>query len=207
MIIQTKDQALYNYFRDTDYLSYYDNGQNEVDFLHILATISALMNLPNSLTGELGQNLAGWAGDLQSIIPEIMNGMEAMQVQDYRNIYDITLNGLRNNTLKNFGYDDFLADIDAYNIFKIMDNKIMDNTFSKSIAESVSIYYEEKYQSRCSLFCGDWDYEKIHSVVKEYVSMPLVLGDFMILNAEQKQAFADAFTDFLWEQIQGEISQ
>jgi len=104
-----------------------------------------------------------------------------------------------------FSYKDFYADIDAYNLSKLINR----NT---TLTEALYIYYTEGYKNRFKSFTSNRSKFGIGVVVGEYTSQamygpsifgandwPLTKGyDF---SSEFRDAIKDVFTDILWQHV------
>ena len=177
-----------NYFCDA-------NGV-DVDLYHLCATLNALFYVEcyPSLATELGQNLAGWAGDLQQMIPSVFETIGAEATDE--EIYNYVLKQLQDGTLSAFTNDDLVADLDAFCIYTGLKNIVLDKP-----EQYMSYYYTYDFNDRFVIFAGHMGYRDIQQMVQKYLDMPLVLGDFIILTTAQRCAFRDAFVDYIWETI------
>lgn len=212
--ITTGDSSLYsNYIeyvnqRNTQLSTLYNGNRNyyildgngdRIDFYHLIATLNGMLfvQLYPEKIAELGMNLAGWAGDLQSLVPDVMGYLDRQDLpHSYYNIYNRVRACLSNPdpSSSRFSELDFLADIDAYNLYELILNMQTD-----SFSTYFTYYYTYNYRQRCSLFTDTATYDELYDWVHKYISMPLVLGSFQSLTSTQKRAFATAFSDHLWE--------
>lgn len=119
-----------------------------IDFPHMMATVSALLYTYLPLVGPTQQDLAGWGGDLFTVSIDVYvnrdNYSGDLNQRTYQAAYEYigtkTLNG-------NFDQADFLGDIDAINIAKILLN---DRT--KPILNAVQEYYQNHVFARYNEF-------------------------------------------------------
>ena len=57
---------------------------------------------------------------------------------------------------------------------------------------------------RFNFVTGQYDYEDIVGIIGLYLNIPIVLGEYINLSINQKQAFRDALADYIWETINNE---
>jgi len=198
----------YNYFNYPTTLQKYfkDRKGLLIDFEHFAATYNALIYwTPDWIFADgIVDNLAGWAGDLQSIMAQRMKMKNV--TQNYRNIYNWTRKQMQqtNIYLSMFSTVDLRGDVDALNISKI--------TTWDSVYLNWDLYYygsELKYTHRYELFIknrvGSIDKQKFVSDVGVYTKLyygPMkfpLLKNVNALTEEQSNAFRDAFADEIWK--------
>lgn len=84
----------------------------EIDFIHMMATLNAYVK-PN---GMIDKSYAGWAGDLMTLLEEVVKYRSTNNIIDTNEIQKYS-NSLLGTTLKSsFGRSDALADLDAINL-------------------------------------------------------------------------------------------
>jgi Mg-chelatase subunit ChlD len=116
--VKNKDLELYSYFEKTSYISSSPN-QNDIDLYHMAATITAIIYKSDSSDGiKQGimnekhlNNLAGWAGDLQTLVYDCAL-YSANNNIDFEN-YFVSCLGDNNSRC---GITDLKSDADAVNI-------------------------------------------------------------------------------------------
>lgn len=119
-----------------------------IDFPHMMATISALLyaNLP--LVGPTQQDLAGWGGDLFTVSIDVYANRDKYSGDLNQITYQAAYEYIGTKTLNgNFTHPDFLGDIDAINISKIL---LHDET--KPILNAVQEYYQNQVFLRYNPF-------------------------------------------------------
>jgi RHS repeat-associated protein len=186
--------------------------QNEVDFVHWAATLNGLIYDTGwsdagykSLIGEAHiDNLCGWAGDLQTLVRDVIT--QTNNSDDYSVLYARAskLMGTTDASLNStFPMNDLLADTDAFNIY----NKLG----SSSLVNAFKTYYSGGNSTRYKDFTGNRDKEAIRSLAGTYTNDWLVwpVTKWPLLNGvdvsdNQSKAVRDAFTDFIWNKVQGE---
>ena len=185
----------------------YDNASNKIDFYHLCATLnglvydSSIIDDPRVLIGESNlDNLCGWAGDLQTLCIQIL------QQVNYSNNYDIVYNKtieLIGHSDYSFAMEDLFADIDAVNIHR--------SIYCPDLTQFFLTYYSLGYTTRFSEFIGTRYKQQIYYMVRPYttedsgvpsIDWPLLEG--CTITTIQSDAIAQAFTDFLWEEMQNE---
>lgn len=167
--IDKKDSSIINYFkryrRDGD-LQLLDNKENEIDFLHLLATLGA-----ERYNGIIDPNLAGWAGDLQSFIYNFKietYGQNFTETELSQKSYEMFTGAIAVSNNK-FTLNDLLADVDAKNI---------NDTFSEDLKLSLTLkgYYTKQYKNRFTTFInsygGKLEYDR---VVEKYTKSDMHL--------------------------------
>ena len=75
----------------------------------------------------------------------------------------------------------------------------------ESLKNYLSYHYTYNYRMRFTIFVSGSTYETVSNNVEKYIDMPLVLGDFTWLWQYQKDAFVDAFTDYIWNFVITEV--
>lgn len=179
-----------------------DNGGNKVDFHHMIATLNGIVYVeiyPDAVS-DLGQNFAGWAGDLQSLVPDVMGDLSSTNTATtYENIYDRVRFYLSQEDGSHFTELDLYADMDAYCIYQSMLGMNMEE-----VGDYFLYHYSSNYQMRFSIFVSGMTYGEILDNARYYMDLPLILGGGINLTNSQKQAFATAFADHIWEEAQNE---
>ena len=110
---------------------FYPNSDDEIDFVHMIATINLLISDSN-----MRADLGGWGGDICQLVQEIKStdktGAELKELVQSKF-----------NKVSSFGKEDVLADLDAvnvYNIYKSLKNKSFAGAlfeYYKSLTNSV----------------------------------------------------------------------
>lgn len=75
---------------------------------------------------------------------------------------------------------------------------------NKRLDEYLCRYYSCDYMLRFNFVTGQYDYEDIVGIIGLYLNIPIVLGEYINLSINQKQAFRDALADYIWETINNE---
>ncbi len=196
------DSELYNYFSETK--SFYVNESGELgDLYHMCATLTGHIYKSSFFDGiKFGvmpeyhiDNLSGWAGDLQTLINDTY--CEIGENCSYDEFYNTFYNLIGK---KSFSMPDMYADIDAYNIYKLL--------FDYSIEDALQIYYQRGYNKRFSEFTNYWSKDMITELVSIYTNNDYIIIQWPLLEFNVKEthskAACDAFVDFLMEKIKNE---
>ncbi|MHB9095188.1 MAG: RHS repeat-associated core domain-containing protein [Eubacteriales bacterium] len=183
---------------------FYEPSGGQVDFIHFAAVINALLydssSLKSNIVGEANvDNLAGWAGDLQTFIVDVQKATK--NSDDYTTVYN-SASKLMGKSGTKFSLPDLLADVDAFNVYNDLG--------SSSISSTLRNYYSSGYKSRYTDFTGGMDKENIRSIVGDYTEeywiwpkkWPLLKN--VNVTDSQSRAIRDAFTDFIWKKVQSE---
>ena len=187
----------------------YVNDPNElgtIDFPHFCATINGLIydsdGFKATLVGEANiNNLCGWAGDLQTLCLEILE--ETDYSNNYNTIYNTAYQFI-GSPLHSFSISDLLADTDAFNIYNLLNNS------TSNFFEALNGYYTNGCDLRFTSFTNNWSKQEIYNCVRSYTTDTFFLWfDWPILeevniSTTQSDAIANAFTDYIWEEIQNE---
>lgn len=214
-----KDLDLYEYFENTT--EFYANEQGEVgDLYHMAATLTAYIYDSKKYSGDIRfkiipekhiNNLAGWAGDLQTAMNNAMELSEnKARYVEFKSImknligYDKKISDVIYEDGKHsFDMVDVYADTDAYNIYKML---FVGGDLEWSLLE----YYDSGYLKRFSEFTNYGDEAIINSTVFTYTlytfffyKWPLFEEDKKI-NLIQSIAARDAFVEFLMERRENE---
>ena len=214
--VKAEDAELYAYFENkTDY---YATASGETgDLYHLAATATGYIY--NSDFGDGFQfglmteyhinNLSGWAGDLQTAMNDAM--VITNKSNDYNvfkeamlNLigYDAEANDVYAGYSHTFDMDDVYADLDAYNMYKLLKN-------GKTMEEALNNYYKDGYQKRYTEFTNNWSEAKVKDITYTYtknkykgvIRWPLFKYDF---KANQSKAARDAFAEFVLERRKSE---
>ena len=145
--IDTEAQDYLATFEGYDYLKtavFTDpSSGDEIDFVHMMATIGAHCYFTFCLDGNMDADLnayAGWAGDLITLAGDVQNEYKKTN----KDIGEITREMLKGSMKSSFSNSDLLADIDAIFIADYMNDT--------PIYEALETYYIDSYKSRYSLF-------------------------------------------------------
>ena len=126
--VQEHDNSV-EYLRTKEILTY-PNSTNQIDFVHMIATLNLVMTGDNN-----SADLGGWGGDLCQLVSEIKTtdktGVE---------LKDFVLTKFNKNS--SFGAQDVIADLDAVNIYNIYKNQS-----EKSFAKAMKDYYRNITES------------------------------------------------------------
>ena len=163
--INEKDPSImkaFTKYSSSDNNTFNDPNQNEIDLLHMMATLSAFYP-SNSIISDC-KELAGWAADLQSMIYDIK--IKAYATDENLNEVALEKTGkiLTDDERKlpheqkkyvdtHFSMSDMLADIDAQNIYHLYSQK--ENMY---LSEMLEDYYNkhEYYKKRYSIFVNGY---------------------------------------------------
>ena len=208
--VSTQNNSLSQFFtiEEGEELFFMDCDYNVIDFPHLCATLNGLLYDSTGflafMAGEANiDNLCGWAGDLQTLCQEVINYTN--DSNSYSEIYDATLYLLGADAP--FSKEDLLADTDSYNIMNMI-NDSYTNTISSFVT-----YYSEDYVTRFSDFTNGWSWNQIYNCVRIYTDDEFVLWvdwpilDEVEISSTQADAIAEAFTDYVWEEIQNETDE
>lgn len=189
-----------NAFKDKKYLAS-DEGEY-AGIVHFSAALAAHLYNTDALVNLFGyteeefNDLAGWAGDLQTLIGNNLLNQISSQ-EDYDEVYN-KMSELIGKSGTYFDSDDLYADIDAVNMYVLL-NKNRSETIKKVMTD----YFTTQYKDRFSLFikriAGSLDYDALRAYVYQYTkydsSWSLYSSSFSTTVGE---AAADAFSDYLW---------
>ncbi len=209
--VKERNAELYKYFASTS--DYYANEKKEVgDLYHLAATITGMVYESSFSSGlEFGfmpdayiDDLAGWAGDLQTA----MN--DAITITKYNQDYDIFKVAMINLIGYNpavddtyiyvshtFDLDDMYADVDAVNLFRLL-------KADDSIKTVLHGYFGSAYQKRYTSFINGVGENRLKRQIYVYTKndfafgrkWPLFKYDF---EKQASKAARDAFAEFLLE--------
>lgn len=188
-----------NVFNNMSYNSSDSGDTSEV--VHLSAALAAFIYNTDSVYNLIMKendynNLAGWAGDLQTLIAN--NLLKQISDQnDYNQIYNKMLE-LIGKSGTYFDSDDLYADIDAANLYKLLDT-------NKSIKEVMQTYFSINYKERFNLFINSIssvnDYETLKNTIYPYTqyktTWPLYNG-VSEFSSTVATASRDAFADYIW---------
>lgn len=208
------DSSFHNYVSNNSDLTFlksthqylYDSYQR-IDFSHMCAVINAM--LYNSTSFEsiaVGENvvddLAGWAGDLQTLVIDMLDNVDGNYLNNYNSLYN-KFNDLMGSPYYSFSEEDFLADLDAVYYVGLFGNS------TSNVAINLTNYYNMYSQNRYTNFVDNRTKDALNSDVYFYtrnkytklnveiVQWPLYDESHEITKV-QAEAAADAFTDYVW---------
>lgn len=112
------------------------NGEGDIDVLHMFATLDACVvdttPLPLNLSGTyFEREIAGWAGDLQSLVRSL-DGDDIESISED----DASFGYFLSNASSSFSMSDLLADVDAKNISVLINNE----SLGFSVSQAMSFY-------------------------------------------------------------------
>ena len=192
---------------------------NYIDVNHMAATINAYlyssrwnnkMDIKVQGTGDgIIDNLAGWAGDLQSLIGTLQNNTS--NSDNYNTLYHAAYKLIGNENAE-FSMQDMYADIDATNLSK----QLKDNP-NKRIVDIFGDYYTtsvKRYKLFAEEISGTSNDKKVKDKLKDearfYTNPTYMWQTWPIYNTYKKSdvtknqgyALGDAFTHFIDEHIE-----
>ena len=225
--VRNNNTYIYNFFT-TQSLLIYDGDCCPIDFLHLCATMNGIIVGGGTYWKTLivGQthvrNLAGWAGDLQTLVVDTYVLTNASN--NYNTFYN-TFYQIMGSEQYSFGMKDLLADIDALNFA----NNWLSNYWQSNLFGSACRYYynnidipgtgwTSRANFRFSQFFGSDTKSQFSNTVADYTKQNWMLGIewplyeseaskrniTLNLTSNQSNAARDAFTDFMWFQLQKE---
>ncbi|MCD7035363.1 DUF1906 domain-containing protein [Metabacillus sp. GX 13764] len=138
--------------------------KNNIDIQHLMATLSSLLYSPDiPFVGVHIKDLAGWAGDLFTVMIEVYNHRDDVKYEQYGDLLERTYRAAldvigTSETPSHFSYSDYAGDMDALNIAKILDNDITMNIFdafynyyeSGGVLKRIQNFFENKFSSDVS---------------------------------------------------------
>ena len=220
--VEENNTYIYNFF-DRDSLLIYDHSYSPVDFIHLCATMNGIIvgggtYWKSLIVGKTHvRNLAGWAGDLQTLV------VDAYVLTDASNDYDCFYNKMyqiMGSDDYSFSMKDLLADVDALNF---ANNWISSYWQSNLFGSACRYYYSNTdipgtgWISRSNLrfyqFIQPDTKEQFLNTAGKYTKQNWILGvEWPIyesqaaernisinLTKNQSDAAKHAFTDFVWE--------
>lgn len=215
-------KRLVPYFESTTSVNANEKG-DAVDLRHWGATLSAYIyetgigdtgrlekdpsfkGLAESFMPEYHlDNLAGWAGDLQTLMLDgykryVKTGK--IGSEDFVNRYRDAFYGLIGGDDTTFSMDDMYADTDSYNVYTSI--KWTHHGFADGVRE----YYSSGRLKRYHSFSNYWSRSKVFDLTKTYtnskylvITWPLLKeGGQCPITPDQSEAAARAFTDFIMD--------
>jgi|GEM_PF-2227018 len=189
-LTDVSNRSDYSFLVNTKFFYDPDSG-DKIDFIHMLATISAYNNEDNSI---IPAAYAGWAGDLISLAGDIQEKYNAGKIDDInKRVKELLSSG----SGSRFALDDFLADIDAVSICEYMQ--------SMPIYEAFEKYYSSAYKKRFEHF-RDIEFganiSKVNGDARYYLSPTATNKLFRSVfsstyNQDLIPYIADAFTEYI----------
>ncbi len=220
--VKKEAKPLYDYFAETKYIDANPQGE-KIDLYHMAATMSALFYKTDALDGKTAHvkrllgyqfmpeayldDMAGWAGDLQTLMNEVDNSPEPHTTyEEFRGIFQrkLAMPGTC------FSLEDMYADIDAYNIYVQAENG--------SLTQAFKDYYEKGYQRRFTNFTECRNRKEIKDRVEIFTKNTFLGNRFPIFEEneaevdglvhsytkEQSAAARDGFVEYIMTQIEKE---
>ena len=185
-------------------------NEDKIDITHLAAIYNSLLYdsiAPIHYEDDV-DDLSGWGGDLRSSVPVIMRDVNYSD--DYNTVYNATYNYI--GTGGNFNMPDLLADVDAYNLYKMTKP-------DSPAARFFEYYYEGGYLKRFTDFIGNKSYANIYNRCERMITMvPLEwfwaikkvdengndTNEDLILTDTQIEAICDAYTTYIIDQTANE---
>lgn len=210
--VDKSNKTLTNFFDDRVNMTDPKTGK-KIDFTHMAATLNA--NIYNSkgikakLVGEDNiNNLAGWAGDLQTFIKDAQ--INTNYSNNYKKIYKYTLKVLGSNSKPStFNMADLLADVDAVNI-------ATNSAKNTSIVDTIQNYYSSddqlsyRYTNFVKNLTGETNESSFESLVDNYtdkyfcppIKWPILKK--VTVKSNQSRAIAKAFAEIIFKNVEKE---
>lgn len=211
------DTSFSNYVSSNSNLSFlkntsqylYDNNQR-IDFTHMCAVINAIIydsdSIKSVFVGEdVIDNLSGWAGDLQTLVIDMIDNTAESSRNNYNTLYNKFMD-LMGSYSYHFSTEDLLADLDAIYYMKLFSN--LTSGVATNLRSLYGYYSHNRYVSFVdgrtkSDFSADVYFYTQNNYTKlgiEVIKWPLYENSYTITDI-QAQAAADAFTDYIWALI------
>ena len=101
--------------------------KKEIDFIHMMATLNAYVKYGDTVKMgfvSASTDYAGWAGDLMTLLEEVINYRLKNQITDLNALQEYSNSLLGTNSASSFSSSDALADLDALNLYKDLTNDL-----------------------------------------------------------------------------------
>ena len=157
--IDSADSSIMDFFKNESNATFEDPSGNNIDFLHLMATLSGQYNTSKIGKKLINKKLSGWAGDLQSLIYNLKLETYGTSKDLNETAYSIIA---KDGTY--FSSEDMVSDIDAENIY---------NLYSKhdDLSYMLDNYYKEYSNRRYNIFVeGYGSIEELQDEVDEFTS-------------------------------------
>ena len=117
----------------------------EVDFIHTMTALNTILYPSSNLAQyNIDGAYAGWAGDLMTLMEEVIKYRKNNSITDYAILQEYINSLMGTEAGSTFGRGDALADLDAINISKL-------NTIDSSLYQTLVDYYiNNKSNTNCS---------------------------------------------------------
>ena len=161
-----------------------DKGSNNIDFIHEMATLSSYRHFHLGVDNEL----AGWAGDLQSFIYDIKVNTYGLDID----IYDKALSIIATQKSTYFREEDFIADIDAENIFYLYDSDML-------LSDVLYDYYTNRYLDRYKIFIAHYGgLDSLEQKTNEFTSGDNFIKHYILHSMARKAGYSnDIYSRYL----------
>lgn len=105
----------------------------EIDFVHLVAALT-VYKMYGEQVNYISTDYSGWAGDLMTLLAEVVNYRVANNITDTAVLTDYANSVLATNKPSSFGRSDAFADLDAINIYRL-------STLNTNFYETLMSYY------------------------------------------------------------------
>ncbi len=193
--INKRDPSIMKYFEENKYASFIDPNGNEIDFVHMMATLSGQYNTSSfgSVVLDIDKELSGWAGDLQSLIYYLkINtfGKNKDLKEEAQRLLAPDKNKQREEDIDtNFALDDMLADIDADNISNLYPTTLY-------LSEILDKYYnrDRRHKNRHTIFVNNYNgIDNLEKKVNEFTRGNGWIKHYLLVkNAEEAMGYDPA---------------
>ncbi len=175
--INLVDPSILSFFKNNRLLV--DYSGREVEFIHMMATLSAHYFDSSPVHDDLLNDLAGWGGDLQSLIEDLkLNGVGKKGDRLKQEAL-----ALMKKDDTNFSPYDFISDVDAFNIYRIYGEGTL---FSDAFAS----YYVSDYKSRYRTFIDEQGgLGNLEKRARDYTTQGEDFVKHNILNGSAQEAY------------------
>ncbi|KAB3534397.1 hypothetical protein F8154_09250 [Alkaliphilus pronyensis] len=200
----------------------------DIDFVHLTATLNA--HIYKTGYSDVGleavipeyhiDNLAGWAGDFQQLMRDVI--LKTNNSDEYTVLYEEARRQMGNIDPKksDFPMRDVLADADAVNICNKLGNKSLssvlsdyylkggsDTRYRDFVSHSLSrgLNQRGRKDPKAAIAHSTAPYTMEHFMMPaDIFKWPLYKRFNVSPTSAQSRAIKDAFTDFIWEQLENE---
>ena len=172
--INEKDKSCLEYFKNMKEHPFYDDYGNEIDFLHLIATLQGQYNECISQIA-IDKDLSGWLGDLQSLVYDLKK-------ETYGKNVDLKSKALEliAHDGTHFSAEDMYADIDAKNISCLYKTNY-------KLSGVIEDYYKNHSSKRFSLFVEEsGGIGAIEKKAEKYTSQSIDPSHSILTNAAER---------------------
>lgn len=199
--VSTKDPSLV--FTDEDYLIDKATMKN-IDFIHMCAALNTYYRFKNT-TSMFSPHYAGWAGDLMTLLSEVVTYRTTNSITDTTVLENYTSSILGTNKGSTFSQQDAFADLDALNISAIttLDTDLYTTLYNYYMGENKN---SRSQQTQAILGTNEAIQTTAYQLISNTMAQRMLIANYASVTTSDLNILSQAFADYVYQHGYIELS-